>query len=454
MSGERTIDDRLKKLEEINNIHNIMGIYFDERIPSVGEGIKIIPKFTVEYDLNKHLIYDANDDCFIDFVRKIKEVYLRERKNDGFVDDPLDFPGMHSSIKIDERAKKILETDELLKLNDICTFYDNKEGYEIDFIFPQRKLKILLPLIEYHLNLLLNFIGYENNSYLNGNLKRGTSNLPSRIGNYNDNLEVSFSFYDSNIVNVIINSHEKLFKEVRMQIVFNYEGLTVDARIEDMNLIWYSEYKSSEDNKMIYRYEVGTNNTIIDRNYGSFEECDNPFENIINPNYEEGFKWYKMPWNAYYGLKNEVDLTELDNTLVNKCKYIAVEGNEFLSREYLSKRYIRRTSSEASSKWFILEDICKLLDGIIINPRANIYLVETRFIKVDDISGYSKKKLEGKYFYHIIQDDNLLDGINRDNAIPLDKNIVEMSGDLYREEYILSLIDDSKGKERGGINGK
>jgi hypothetical protein len=76
-------------------------------------------------------------------------------------------------------------------------------------------------LIEYHLNLLLKYIGFEKNSYLNGNLKRGISNLHSRIGNYNDDLEVSFSIYDSNIVNVIINSHKKLFQEVRMQIEFN-----------------------------------------------------------------------------------------------------------------------------------------------------------------------------------------------------------------------------------------
>ena len=142
------MDPMLIKIQEIKDIEEIR---FSDLMPStLGDKITVLPSLLVVYNGGKMLNLCSKDSYFDVLVRKVFQVYNREK--DRVVSDPTYDPfGLKKKLLIDERTKAILETGSLTKVNEIYSFYDTKKSYDRTLIFQSDTLRMLLPIIKYHL---------------------------------------------------------------------------------------------------------------------------------------------------------------------------------------------------------------------------------------------------------------------------------------------------------------
>ena len=230
----RTMDPMLIRIYQIKDIEEIS---YQDLVPSSNEGkINVLPSLYVTYDGGKYLSLCSQDKYFDVFVRKVFQVYNLE-KDRVIVDPDFDPFGSRTKLRIDDRTKAILESGNLTRINEIYCFYDQKKSYENSLVFQNDKLKLLLPVIKYHLKQLFDctdrVITMEE-TLING--YRNNYGIMYKLDGVIDTLLINFINNSDNEYFLNIRSKDKRFKPIEMRIKFNKTSIDVDTYFKDYDL--------------------------------------------------------------------------------------------------------------------------------------------------------------------------------------------------------------------------
>ena len=436
----QTMDPMLIKIYEIKDIEEIC--LSDFAPSSQGSKINVLPNLYVRYDGGKYLSLCSQDKYFDVLVRKVFQVYNLE-KDRVMIDPDFDPFGSRTKLKIDDRTKQILESGDLTNINEIYSFYDGKKSYHNNLLFQSDELKMMLPMIKYHLKQIFDctdrVITLEDD-YING--YRNNYSINYKIDGIDDTLIISFVRHNNNETALYIRSRDKRFKPLEMFIKFEDTSIEVDTYFKEYNLASSNTYEVKRDNSIINTFRVYKDNKPIIYTNFALEKVDNPVPNLASLDSRDDVTWYKLPWNAMYGANNHVEvLSEVDEIVNIHNKYLALVGNEFVGREYASKEYQRRKTFEANANRVVMDEVNKRIQGILLDREEGIYVIETYFANVIRSNGYYDTYLDDRYFYHLAQNKDFLTGLNRDDLISIsqDNNIIR-SADLLSLDDIRNLI--------------
>lgn len=415
------MDPMLIKIQEIKDIEEIR---FSDLMPStLGDKITVLPSLLVVYNGGKMLNLCSKDSYFDVLVRKVFQVYNREK--DRVVSDPTYDPfGLKKSLVIDERTKAILEAGDLTKVNEIYSFYDTKKSYDRSLLFQSDTLRMLLPIIKYHLKQIFDWtnrvITFEETT-ING--FRNNYGLDYKIDGIDDMLLINFVGSDRNVTYLRIRSREGNFKPVEMSISFNNNDITVNTSLSEYGVFASNCYETKKDNTVLNTFRVNKNDQPIIYESTLLETCENPLPNISGIDSDEDMIWYQLPWNAMFGVKNEVQtLGDVDEIVMGHNKYLAIVGKEFMMKEYASKEYRRKKTMEANANRVVMDQVDKTIYGILVSEKDGIYVIETYFDGILRNNGYYDTYLENKYFYHIAQSKEGLKGLKREGLVTISKD--------------------------------
>lgn len=428
-----------KILIDIYNIKNIESITISDMNFSSRNSSKVIivPNLLVIYDGGKTLSLCSKDKYFNTYVKKVVQVYNDEKNNDleGSLTDPFK---MRNDISIDDHSKKILESGELEQVEDLYKFYSNKDSYDYSLLNNKDNVILLLPIVKYHLKDLLKKMnmtiifneelsGYRNRFVINGKL----DGIPLDILLNYDNVENNTYLFK-------IGGLFQKNREINMNIKFLNNRITVDILLDNYNFnTTYTYLISNNTIKMI-------NETIKDDETKYYEnidlnECDIEYSNLVNLDNQYNHKWFKLPWNAYYGMSNKIiDLNENEKIVEISNMYLWVNKNECLRKEYYSRSYKKNNTAVITDENLILDQALKDTKGIYL--KKGIYLLETSFLDTLHSSGYYNELLENKYFYHIGIGNTIKD-INKEKLETISKNDGVLSyGDVNNTDKVLKML--------------
>ena len=430
-------------LIKIYNIIDIEEISFTDLAPSSrGDKITVMPNLFVRYDGGKYLSLCNQDRYFDVYVRKVFQVYNQE-KGRVVVDPRFDPFGARTKLRIDERTKAILDSGDLTKVNEIYSFYDKKKSYEHSLLFQSDELRILLPIIKYHMKQIfdctdrvITFGEEEFNGY------RNYYSFPYKIDGIDDAIILNFVDHGNNETSLYIRSRDKHFKPLEMRVAFKKTSIDVDCLFSDYKLLASNSYKISNNNQITDTFIVHKDNQPIIFKTMELEKVDNPVPNITGLDSSDDVTWYVLPWNAMYGAGNRVEvLSEVDQIVMVHNKYLALTGDEFMLKEYASKEYQRRKTFEANANRVIMDEVNKRIYGVLLDSKEGIYVIETYFADMVRSNGYYDTYLDDRYFYHLVQSKNLLLGIDRKDLVTInqDNNIIR-SADLLVMDDVRKLV--------------
>lgn len=436
----RTMDPMLIRIYQIKDIEEIS---YQDLVPSSNEGkINVLPSLYVTYDGGKYLSLCSQDKYFDVFVRKVFQVYNLE-KDRVIVDPDFDPFGSRTKLRIDDRTKAILESGNLTRINEIYCFYDQKKSYENSLVFQNDKLKLLLPVIKYHLKQLFDctdrVITMEE-TLING--YRNNYGIMYKLDGVIDTLLINFINNSDNEYFLNIRSKDKRFKPIEMRIKFNKTSIDVDTYFKDYDLFSSNEYRVNRDSTIDSIFRVTKKGLPIIYKNNALDKLDNPLPNITGIDSSDDVTWYLLPWNAMYGVKNEIQvLSDVDEIVMTHNKYLALVDDEFMLKEYASKEYQRRKTFDANANRVVMDEVDKRIYGLLLDEKENIYLLETYFSDVVRSNGYYDSYLSDKYYYHIGQNKDRLLSLNRNDLVTInqDNNIVR-SADLLVTDDMKRLL--------------
>jgi len=438
-NNEMAIEVMDSLLIKIYGIKDIEEIHITDLVPSSREGkLDVLPSLFIMYDGGKYLSLCSQDKYFDVFVRKVFQVYNLEK--DREIVDPRFNPfGTRTKIRIDDYSKSILESGELTLINEIYRFYDNKKSYENNLLFQEDEFRILLPIIKYHLKQLFDctdrVITLDSNN-ING--YRSNYTLDYKIDGIDDLLLINY-VSNGNEMSLYIRSRDRKFKPLRMTIGFKKNSIETDIHFEDYMLHSSNIYRVKSDNTLVQVFRVTKNGLPIIYKNQALEKCNNALPNITG---NEEMVWYRLPWNAIYGVNDVVEhLSEVDQIVMTHNKYLAISGEEFMLREYASKEYRRKKTFDANANRMIMDEVNKRVFGILLDSKEKVYVLETYFADMLRGNGYYDTYLNDRYFYHLTQSKDGLLSLNKNNLVTIstDNNIV-CSADLLVKEDIKRLV--------------
>ena len=433
----RTMDPDLIKIYQIKDLEEIQ---FTDLAPSTrGNKFTVLPSLLITYDGGKFLNLCAQDKYFDVFVKKVFQVYNLEK--DRVVEDPTFDPfGSRTQLRIDDRTKAILESGDLTKINEIYSFYDQKKSYERSLCFQSDELRLLLPMVKYHLKQIFDCTDRVidlSDDTING--YRNNYGISYKLDGIDDILLINFISHNNNESCLYIRSRDKKFKPIEMKINFNKTSIEVQTYFKDYELLSMNEYQVNNDNTVVNTFKVMKNDQPIIYKNMALEKVDNPVPNITGIDSSDGVTWFVLPWNAIYGANNRNEvLSEVDQVVMTHNKYLALVGDEFMLREYASKEYQRRKTFEANANRVVMDEVNKRVYGFLLDSKENIYLIETYFAGSGSGNGYYDTYLSDQYYYHIAQSKERLLGLKTGDLVTInqDNNIIK-GADLL-------VIDDVK----------
>lgn len=424
---------------DIYNIRNITYIKLYDIVIAKTPKIVVVPSLLINYDGGKTLNLCSKDKYFTTYVKKVNEVYNDEKNN--ILEDSLSDPfKLHQSIEIDERTKQVLENGTLLELNKKYEFYEDKYSYDTNMVLPKDEFLNIYPIIAYHLENMfsntdnkVNFKnkidGYQTEYFTEVNV----NGISKPVFITYDNLENNI--YNIEIVGLIDNNIP-----VNMTIKFTNQSIDVDIIIEKYNLLNSYEYLITNGIVKVINIMKKNNNPI---NYinKDLDECQCESLNIINLDEELNLKYFKLPWNAYYGIDTRIiDLTDTEKNIEIKSVYLSIQKDAFIKKDFYSKIYKRNDTAEVKGETVILDEMIKETIGITLFNEENIYLIQTAFLDTIDRNGYYIEFLKNKYFYHLTESSNIKN-IERDKLINIkEKDEVYNIGDVLNKELTKKLI--------------
>ena len=391
----------------------------------------IIPMLTVTYNGMNIITLCSQDEYFNTYVEKVKEVYLKEK--DRII------PPFNKTIEIDDNSKNILLSGIINDNNNSYDFYKDKEGYDKPLILNDKKIKFLLPIIEYVIkeNLKLFNKDFKIKNEIKG--YSGTGNYV--ISGYTDgiydfypsNISINENTYEINIGNIIKNN-------VPLKIIIRFKDNKIEL-ISIMNKLKYYYYESFnyEDNIIINTKELDIDNKCVLFNKEKINKnSEEVLSNIDEDN--NNVEWYKLPWNANVGIINNIQEIDSNNRKIfNKLIYSYYDKDIFVNKILSSNRFIRDTNSYLENKNLKFDIIEKNIFGIKDN---DLIIIETKF-NDNGLTGTYKEKYQGKYFYHITNK-NEFNEIDKNNLISINKDMdIYTDGDILENDNIKKYIKEN-----------
>ena len=423
-------------LVSIYKIKDIEEITFSDLAPSSNEGkIQVIPSLFVRYNGGKYLNLCSKDKYFDIYVKKVFEVYNKEK--DRVISDPVFDPfGTKTKLKIDDKTKMILESGDLSKINEVYSFYDGKKGFDSSLIFQSDEFRLYIPLIMYHLKSFFEVFGKTivfENEYYNG--YKNNYSIDYKIDGLDDILLINFKSNDNKLV-FNIRSRERMFSPIEMKVFFNDRSIVIALNSKEEEINCENVFvlgDNSIDN--IFREDKKLIPVVYKKN--TLKRVDNPYLNISGIDSSDDINWFLLPWYAYYGVNDRVDsISETEEVRMSNNKYLAFNNLEFMVREYASKEYRRNKTFSVSESRVVMDEVNKRIYGLLLDKKEGIYLIETHFEDSKGGNGYYNTYLNDKYFYHLCVSDDMLLGLNKNNLVNIssENNIIKPADVLVKED--------------------
>lgn len=427
------------QLIEINNIRNIQSLSMRDLAVPTASKREIVPLISVIYDGGKQMHYCSKDKYFDAFVRKITEVYKDEK--DNVLEDSLTDPfRLQRAIAIDARLKEILESKELLDVNKLYQFYQGKKSYDSSLLFEIDELSLLMKMIKYHLGELLkktdhqvvfdeDFSGYRDNYMMSGTVNGIYSYFPFKFDKVSDSeylIEVGGLFEGVMPVKVKIQ-----FGRDRIAVVMDIPKYGIHAEFTYLiSTEVVKEIKDIERNGLTIQYENK-----------DLEQCENEMMAISDFDAPVDLKWFRLPWGAFYGIKNQVqEISEAEKIVEMHNMYVDGDDKAFMRKESYAKNYKRKNTVSVIGQEISLDEAKKSVIGICLNKKNKVFLIETAFLGDSSTSGYYEEHLKKRYFYHLVRVDDLRD-MKGDMLVNIgnDDGILQNS-DILNDSLTLSLV--------------
>ena len=427
-----------KELIEIYNLHNIESIKLWDLVLNGTGKMMVVPTLLVTYDGGKYLNLSAKDKNFRVFVQKVVEVYQNEK--DNLLEDGLTDPfRLRPRINIDEKTQEILLSGRLEQLDEIYSFYDGKDSYDSSLLFQIDEVKLLLPMIEYHIKNLYSFTdrvvtfdeglsGYRDNYVINGQI---------------DGIEVSFPLQfhkiDNDEYEIYVGGQRET---LGIRIKFSKDAIGVELIIPAYNLVSSYLYHITKGAPKV-THEIKKKGLPVAFEDRDLEVTVNEWENLADLDYDNSLIWYRLPWGALYGVSNTIkEVSETEKVVGIHNMIIDSNNNSFSRREYYAKTYIRNKTVAVDALEMVMDEVKKTINGVCISQSEGIYAIETGFTdKVLGSSGYYDEKLKNRYFYHLCQSKEGIKGIGRDSLKPVGKDDrVLQASDMLNKAAMLKLV--------------
>lgn len=257
-----------------------------------------------------------------------------------------------------------------------------------------------------------NISGYKDNYTLNAQI----DGLEKYIGISFD--EINENEYDFEISGIFDN-----LKTIKVKIKFDNDRITVSGRIDSSNVEFKYTYLATLNNvKRIL--EVKKDNKTIYYKNDELEETIVPYPNLTSLDSTNNLKWYVLPWNAYYGIDNNVEkLSDSQRVVETHTMYFGLSSDNFIKKEEYSKRLIRtKNDSYINEESITLDEMGKSTICIKLYLNDNIYLIETSFSHKDNEKGFYSEMLSDNYFYHIASSRSI-EELSKERTIEIDDNI-------------------------------
>lgn len=436
----RTMDE---VLIQIYNIRNLESVKLYDMVLNDTNKLSVVPALLVYYDGGKSLNLCSKDKHFTTFAKKVVQVYKDEKEN--ILEDSLTDPfHLNSGIDIDSHSKDVIENGTLGNIHSLYKFYDEKESFSGSLLFQKDEVNLLLPIIQYHIDRFLSITektvsledsldGYRDNYTINGTVDGVPSIFPLVYDKVDDNT------YTINIGNILGST-----SPIRLKICFNKNRIEVTVTTDKYGI--EARFTYSITNGTIKSItDIKSNGITIHYSNTDLEECENSLPNIANLDQTSNFKWFRLPWSAYYGIDTKVtDISEVEKIVEIGSMYLGTKDNSFMKKEFLSKNFHRKTTSSVFGETISLDEIAKNTIGICLS-KDGTYLIETCFLDTLQSSGYYNENLENRFFYHITKNKKGLAGIDGKSLINIGKKdgILD-NGDILNHSLILKLLQGGK----------
>lgn len=414
----------------ISNIENIESIKFGDLgltgVKSTNNGLLnngntlIKPMLTIAYNGANILVLTSDDENFDYFVKKVRDIYLKEK------DKPIEGSILKRHIEIDDLSKKILLSDTITQTSDLYNYYSNIDSYDERLISSEHEVKALVPLIDYIINSNLSSINRS------AKLEKGISGYsPSGMYTMYESIDGIYipiplkitknnNSYDISIANVFGE-----LNPLKVTINFNKTDLSIISKVDSNNYNSYEEFKY-EDGIVTNTKEIYINDKCLYKNPIKYEKT---FEtpNITKLDESDSLDWFKLPWGASIGFKNEINkIDEESKTEYRKVQYVDQHDNSLLNIESAEKRFIRKTKDFRKVKDIIFDDVDKTMSCFKDN---DCIYIETAFNENGTVGTY-KDLYAGRYFYQFSTTEDF-NSINKNNTYPVNREYdVYEPGDL------------------------
>lgn len=429
-----------KTLIDIYNIRNLESVKVWDLISSNESKLLVVPCITIMYDGGKYLSLCAKDKFFDVYVRKVVEVYNDEK--DHILEDSLTNPfGLRKGIDIDAHSKSILASGELEQLSSTYQFYDGKESYDHTLLFQIDEVRLLLPIIRYHVQQLF---GATDKVVLIEDTITGYRDfytLFAKVNGIDTNLTLHFVKVDEKTFDISIGGLNTKCIPVLMRIQFAKDSIRVDTGISAYGFLSSSMYFIV--NGVVKEiHEVKKDGTLVlyeNKDLSSVEE--NPYSSLAHLDSDVQLKWFLLPWGAIYGIDNAIlEVSDTEKIVEMHNMYICALEDCFARREYYSKTYLRNRTVAVDSEETVLDEVVKNVTGLRLTGLDTIYAIETNFVGKGK-NGYYEGYLGNKYFYHLAVSEAGIQGITRDMLKPISKEDNILSGvDLLNKGTVLKLV--------------
>jgi len=433
--GMEDISIAIQKIQDITSIRLDSFVYDDVS----SKKLEVVPYLIVTYGEKEELALSSKQKYFDLFVKKVTEVYENEKNN--IIEDSLtDAFRLRSHISIDEHTKEILESGALLDKNSLYYFYDDKFSYEDSLMFNKDKFKLIFPVIKYHIE---DFFSRTKTSVsFDGEFKGYTNRYITTANVEGINKIVNVSIIESadNVYSIVIGGLLIHNNSIDMTISFEKNRIHVVINNKKDNFMAdYSYLANNETVRKILEIKIGDNPIVIEKD--NLEETDNIHENITDLDSKSNFRWFVLPWNAIYGINNNLEeMSETEKMIQAYSMYVFVSDDAFMKKEIYSKTYMRNNTTAVKSDGVTISEMLKNTLCVCISKDDNLYVIETAFLSPLNATGYYQEKLADRFFYHVVRSENGIEGILLSDGINVNKNSVISKGDLRDSSRILRVM--------------
>ena len=392
-----SMEDILIEIYKIKNIEKIKILNLSLKNNT---NIDIIPSLIITYDNGKSLVLNERDKYFKTFVKKVTEVYNDEK--DKIISNNIDPFKLNNQIDISEHDRKILENGVLTSINKEYEFYKDKKSYLESMFFKNDEIKAVFDILKYHIEDLFNENNIDISEKINGYQDRYITeckidNIYKKINlNYNKITDNNFYFEISHLFNDL--------STLKLNIIFKNNMILIKTNIELNDTNIYGEYNYSlEENGLKYIKNISKNNICLFYEDKYLEQTDNENKIDFDLKYSDNVKWYKLPWNAFFGYEiNNNNISDNEKIIERHYIYNIKKDNYFLSKEKYTKIYQQINKYNE----IVLDHMDKNILGLLVDK--DYYITETSFLDCNFKNGFYDERLNGYYFYNLVKNNKFI----------------------------------------------